>query len=228
MEPRPGAPEPEEASRPERIGLFGGTFDPPHCGHVSVARDVADRLELDRVLWIPAGEPPHKPSDRPAAAALRLEMTRSTVVADPRFEASTLEVERDGPSYTVDTVRAVRAERPEAELFVIIGVDQYHELDSWRDPLGILEEARLVVIDRGGASAEAVHPRVLDGIGRAPLADLGAVSDREPLPPIVFVRVGRVDISASEIRARRRRAEDIRGMVPASVFAIVEREGLYA
>jgi nicotinate-nucleotide adenylyltransferase len=204
-----------------RIGLFGGTFDPPHAGHTAVAADVADALGLDRVLWIPAGEPPHKDPDQPSPSHLRMEMVREAVRSDSRFEASAIELERPGPSFTVDTVRELHARHPGAPLFVIIGVDQYRALDTWRDPRGILELARLVVMDRDGATPEDVRPRVLEGVDRGPGAD-GAQ------PSVVFVPVRRVDLSSSGIRARVGSGESISGLVDPGVEAVVAREGLYA
>ena len=229
MEPVPKREGP--VTRPYRVGLFGGTFDPPHCGHVAVAADVADALRLDRVIWMPAGEPPHKHPHQPSDARVRLEMAQAAAAADSRFVVESLEIERPGPSWTVDTVRALRERFPDAELFVIVGVDQYRELDTWRDPAEILELAHLAVMDRGGASAETVHPRVTAGLDTAALASLG--DDRDgPLPPVVFVPVRRVDVSSSELRAALRSASGTfvrtvtRRLAPA-VLAIVEREGLY-
>jgi nicotinate-nucleotide adenylyltransferase len=118
-------------------------------------------LRLDPVLWIPAGEPPHKDAWQPSVASSRLAMVRAAASADDRFEVSAIEVERSGPSYTVDTVRALRAELGDADLFLIIGVDQYRAFDAWRNPAGILAHACLAVMDRVGESARAVHPDVL-------------------------------------------------------------------
>lgn len=203
-----------------RIGLFGGTFDPPHLGHTAVAADVADALGLDRVLWIPAGAPPHKDPDQPSPSRHRLEMVRAAVRADPRFEASPIEIERPGPSYTVDTVRAIRERYPRAELFVIVGVDQYRALDDWRDPREIVKEARFAVMNREGASPDRYRPRVLDGMERGPLAS-------GSLPPVVFVPVRRVDLSSSAIRERVRVGLTVAGLVDREVERILERESLY-
>ena len=204
----------------DRIGLFGGTFDPPHLGHTAVAADVADALGLDRVLWIPAGAPPHKDPDQPSPSRHRLEMVRAAVRADPRFEASPIEIERPGPSYTVDTVRAIRERYPRAELFVIVGVDQYRALDDWRDPREIVKEARFAVMNREGASPDRYRPRVLDGMERGPLAS-------GSLPPVVFVPVRRVDLSSSAIRERVRVGLTVAGLVDREVERILERESLY-
>ena len=204
-------PDPPVAAG-SRIGLFGGTFDPPHNAHVAVARGVADALELERVLWIPAGEPPHKDVRQSSAASSRLAMARAAAGADDRFEVSDIEVERQGPSYAVETVRALDTELGDAELFLIIGVDQYRTFDSWKAPLEILQYAHLAVVDRDGASARAVLPTVLSGASRT---------------RVVFVPVERIDLSSTDIRGRVIMGEDISHHVPASVLEIIDREGLY-
>lgn len=198
-----------EGKRPLRVGIFGGTFDPPHVGHVSVARDVADALDLDRVLWVPVRLPPHKSDVAVSAAFIRLEMVAAATAADPRFDASEIELNRPGPSYTVDTVRELRTVAPDAELFLIIGADQVRTLDTWREPEEVLRLATLVLMDRAGEAAREVAPP-LQGIEGA-----------------LHVPVGRVDVSSSEVRARVAAGEDVSGMVPESVSDIILREGLY-
>jgi nicotinate-nucleotide adenylyltransferase len=192
-----------------RIGLFGGTFDPPHSGHVAVATDVAHHLDLDRVLWIPAGEPPHKSGAKVSPAEVRLEMVRAAARSDPRFEVSTIEIERPGPSYMVDTVRALREERPDDELFLIIGADEFRVFDAWRDPQEIVKYVRLAVMDREGRAAEDFATDVTGG--------------REA----VFVPVRRVDISSSAVRAAVQEGLAAGAWVPADVAEVLEREGLY-
>ena len=225
--------DPEVHVAPDRrVGLFGGTFDPPHNGHVSVAKDVADALRLDRVLWIPAGEPPHKDAWQPSAASCRLAMVRAAATEDDRFEASAIEVERSGPSYTVDTVRALRAELGDRHFFLIIGVDQYRAFDAWRDPIGILEHAHLAVMDRMGESARSVHPQSLGGAEKPRVdesrgADQIEVSGDPSAKCVVFAPVRRIDLSSTEIRDRVRAAEDVSRLVPVPVLEIIEREGLY-
>jgi nicotinate-nucleotide adenylyltransferase len=175
---------------------------------VAVAGDVADTLGLERVLWIPAGDPPHK-SGPLTPGAVRLEMVRAAVAGDPRFEVSTLEVDRSGPSYTVDTVREVRRALPDAEVFLIIGADQLRSFATWREPRTILEHVRLAVMDRSGERAIDASPGI-------------------PLGDAVFVPVRRVDVSSTEVRERRRRGADISASVPPSVHAIIVRERLYS
>lgn len=192
-----------------RIGVFGGTFDPPHVGHVRVARDVADALSLDEVLWVPAREPPHKIGAELTPPSLRLKMARAAANGDPRFRVSDVELRRPGPSYTVDTLRSVRSDRTGAEtrLFLIMGFDQYRDFASWRAPDEIRSLATLAIMDRGG-----------EGLGEA---DDG---DREG---IVRVPVQRVNVSSTEVRARVGGGADISDLVPPAVERIIRDEGLY-
>jgi nicotinate-nucleotide adenylyltransferase len=200
---------PEEDSGP-RLGIFGGTFDPPHVGHVAVAEDVVRHLRLDRLIWIPAGDPPHKPERPVTPAGLRLEMTRAAVAGHPRFEVSEIEVRRPGPSYTVDTVRALHATHPSARLFLVLGADQVRTLDTgWREPATILELATLALMDRAGEDALEVGPD-LPGMERA-----------------IHVPVRRVDVSSTEVRARVAEGKDISALVSPGVLAVMERERLY-
>jgi nicotinate-nucleotide adenylyltransferase len=175
---------------------------------VAVAGDVADALGLDRVLWIPAGDPPHK-TGLITSRALRLEMVRAAAAGDPRFEVSTVEVDRGGPSYMVDTVRELRRALPDAEIFLIIGADQLETFATWREPLAILEHVRLAVMDRAGERARDTTPGI-------------------PLDEAVFVPVRRIDVSSTDVRERRRRGADIEDSVPPHVHAIIVREGLYS
>lgn len=202
---------PRAEARPSlRIGVFGGTFDPPHAGHVAVARDVADALGLDRLLWIPARVPPHKQDEAVSTAAVRLEMVRAAVAADPRFLASEVELDRTGPSYTVDTLRHLRALYPEALLFLVLGADQVRTLEhGWKEPTEVLRLATLALMDREGeGAAEAAPP--LPGMERA-----------------VHVAVTRVDVSSTRIRAAVAAGEDISAWVPEGVLDVIRRRGLY-
>lgn len=203
-----------------RVGLFGGTFDPPHVGHVSVVKEVADALGLQLVLWMPAGDPPHKERPGLTPAPVRLAMTRAAASADARFEVSTLEIDRAGPSYTVDTLRELELRLGGAELFVILGVDQYRDLDGWREPREILRRARVAVMDRAGDSARATVPAIV-GEARTAAAAAGAPD------PVVFVPVTRVDVSSTGVREAVRRGGNVHGLVPEAVLDIIEGEGLY-
>lgn len=202
------APGPE-GDPPLRLGVFGGTFDPPHLGHVSVARDAADALALDRVLWIPALDPPHKPGVPVTDGAIRWEMVQAACAADSRFQAWDGELRRPGPSYTVDTLRALRTLHPDALLFLLMGADQARELDTWKEPEEVLRLATPALMDRDGASALVGVPSVA-GIERA-----------------VAVPVRRVDVSASGVRHAVARGKDVSDLLLPEVLAVVLREGLY-
>ena len=196
-----------------RLGILGGTFDPPHVGHLTIAQDAWARLPLDRVLFVPAAVPPHKMGAVCTAPDLRMEMVRAAIGGDDRFEASPIELERAGPSYTVDTLRELAKRQPAAELFLLLGADQFREMGTWRDPAEISRLARLVVIPRGGADA-------------APKDD----DVRRVLPAearVTRLDATRMDVSSTEIRRRRAAGEPIRYLVPDDVLRVIERERLY-
>lgn len=190
-----------------RIGVFGGTFDPPHVGHLIVAQDVVERLELDRLLLVPAAEPPHKPERAPASGEVRARMLEAALADHPVLHVSRIELERGGVSYTVDTLRSLRERWPEDELFLLIGADQLRSFSTWRHPEDVVRLARLVVMARGGLVP--------------PTAGEAAGVDFQTAP------VTRIDISSTEIRARLREGRSIRYRVPEAVRRIIEDEKLY-
>lgn len=170
-------------------------------GHLVVAQDIVESLELDRLLFIPAGNPPHKLDRILAPAPLRLQMVRALVAGDERFGVSEVELSRSGPSYTVDTLRHYRELHPDGELFFIMGADQAALLDTWQEPRVVAELATLVVMARKGADI--------------------------PSKGFVSAPVTRVDISSSDIRARIREGRAIRYLVPEAVEKIIESNRLY-
>jgi nicotinate-nucleotide adenylyltransferase len=179
-------------------------------GHVAVVTDVADALELDRVLWIPAGRPPHKEGEPLSDPELRLEMTRAAAAGDPRFAVSDMEIRRAGPSYTVDTLRALRREHPGAQLYLVLGADQIRTLETgWKEPLEVLRIATLALMDREGEAAPDVAPD-LPGMERA-----------------VHVPVTRVDVSSTRVREAAAGGLDLSELVPSGVAEVIRREGLY-
>lgn len=188
-----------------RIGVLGGTFDPPHTGHLIVAQDAWAALGLERVLFIPAAVPPHKRGRVVAPAAARHAMLAAATADDPRFGVCDIELRRAGPSYTVDTLRELRAKDPDGSLFFLMGADQFREFHTWREPHEIARLAEVVVLSRAGDGA------VVSG------ADI----------PVRRLAVTRIDISATEIRRRVAAGEPIRYLVPPAVEAIIRREGLY-
>ena len=195
------------------IGILGGTFNPPHLAHLVCAGEARSQLGLDVVLLVPTGVPPHKPMDSEPGAAHRLEMCRLAVgTHDDWLQVSALEVDRDGPSYTVDTLREINATRPGDDLTFIVGGDMAWSLPSWRDPEAILALATMAVAERAGARREEV---------RVQLAEL-AGADR-----IAYIDVPRLDISSSALRHRVREGRSIDFLVSDAVGSYIEREGLY-
>jgi len=194
------------------LGLFGGTFDPPHFGHLIVAQDAAEELSLDRLLLVVAARPPHKAGEELAPAAIRLQMVEAAVARNPMLGVSDVELTREGPSYTVDTLRHYRAEHPEAELTFLMGVDQLSEFHEWEEPETVGSLATLVAMAR-----EGTDPQILSALDSTPG---GGVQVRR-------IPVTRVDISSTEVRRRVRSGQSIQYMVPREVRKIIESNRLY-
>ena len=190
-----------------RLGVFGGTFDPPHVGHVSLARELQESGALDEILWIPVGVPPHKPATRITSPKLRMEMVRAATDGRAHQSVSDIELIREGPSYTVDTLRALRAECPEAVPVLIMGSDQFAELEEWHEPEEVVRLADVCVWARGDVDLTTLLPR------------LDVVWSAADVPPI--------DVSSSAVRERVREGRPYEHLVPVPVAQIIEREGLY-
>ncbi len=191
----------------ERLGLFGGTFDPPHLGHLAFAEWARDRLQLDRVLFVPAGDPPHKRGRVLTPAATRLAMTELAIAGREGFEISRVELDRTGPSYTVDTLHALAAARPDARWYLLIGEDSLAELATWREPETVVRLATPVVARRVGARTR----RPARAFGRR----------------IVWLDDFGFDVSSSGVRTRVRRGASIRFLVPDAVERFIARRRLY-
>jgi nicotinate-nucleotide adenylyltransferase len=196
-----------------RLGLLGGTFNPPHVGHLVCAQEAHVALGLDRVILVPVHAPPHKAAEADPGVEHRIAMCRAAVAADPRFDVSRLEADRPGPSYTVDTLRTLHAETPEDELIFIVGGDQAQTLPGWREPAAVLALAELAVAEREGVRRADVLER---------LADLPGAAGR-----VHFFDMPRIDVSSSLVRRRAAAGQPIRYLVPDPVAAYVAREGLY-
>ena len=195
------------------MGILGGTFNPPHLAHLVCASEARSQLPLESVILVPTGVPPHKQMEYEPGAGHRLEMCRRAVGTHRDWlEVSALEVERDGPSYTVDTLREIHASRPGDELTFIVGGDMAWSLPSWHEPEAILGLASMAVAERAGARREEV---------RARLAGLRG-SER-----IRYIDVPRLDISSSALRGRVREGRAIDFLVPDAVVDYIEAEGLY-
>ncbi len=188
-----------------RIGLFGGTFDPPHVGHLVTAIDVREALGLDVVLMVVANEPWQKVGSRSISpAAVRVEMVRAAVGTEPGIEVSDVEVRRGGPSYTIDTIEALQAEAPGAELVLVVGSDAAAGLHTWERADDVARSCRIVVVERPGAST-----LVPDGFD------------------VEHVQVPRLDVSSTELRERVRDGRSLRYLVSDPVISMIERDGLY-
>jgi nicotinate-nucleotide adenylyltransferase len=190
----------------KRIGLFGGSFDPVHNAHVALAKEALERLPLDEVRWIPAGQPWQK-TRQLMSAAHREAMVKLAIAGEPRFKLETCELRRRGPSFTLDTVRELQAAQPGQQWFLIIGQDQYTGLHTWRDWRELVGLVTLVVAKRPGATAWP-HPDLLRAEQRA-----------VPLPMM--------DVSSTDIRARIAQGQAIDDLVPAAVARYIEANRLY-
>jgi nicotinate-nucleotide adenylyltransferase len=196
-----------------RVGLLGGTFNPPHLAHLVCAQEALTQLGLDRVLLVPAGVPPHKEVEAEPGVEHRVAMCEAAVAGDDRFGVSRADVDRTGPSYTVELLRALRAAAPEDELTFIVGGDMAHSLPAWRDPEAVLALARLAVAEREGVRRADIAER---------LAPLRGAAER-----VDFFDMPRLDISSSLLRRRAAAGGPLRYLVPDAVAAYIAREALY-
>ncbi|MEK7277832.1 MAG: nicotinate-nucleotide adenylyltransferase, partial [Chloroflexota bacterium] len=193
-------------------GIFGGTFDPPHLGHIKLAHAARDQLKLDRVLWVVAGQSPLKLDRALSPAETRVEMAQAAIAGEPSFVLSRVDLDRPGPHYTVDTLKILTGETPGAELFFIMGEDSLRDLPRWRNPGEIIELARLAVCRRPGVSANLEN---LESI-------IPGLSDR-----IVWISFVPLEIASSDIQRQRRGGGAVESLLPAGVLEVIERAGLY-
>jgi nicotinate-nucleotide adenylyltransferase len=189
-----------------RLGVLGGTFDPPHVGHLLAASDAFEALSLDRLLFVPAKVPPFKSRTVQASADQRQHMLELTLGDDPRFQASRIELDRDGLSFTVDTLEALQRETPGGSLFMLIGEDLASQIASWRDAARIADLAKIVVLVR---------------------ATPGTQSALESTLPMLRLATRRIELSSTEIRERVKAGRPIHGFVTDAVAAFIDATGLY-
>jgi nicotinate-nucleotide adenylyltransferase len=194
-----------------RVGLLGGTFNPPHIGHLVCASQALAGLELDRVLLVPVYEPPHKAAEADPGVEHRVELCRRAVAGDEQLDVSLVDAEVPGPSFTVDTLSRLHDRSPGDQLTFIVGGDMAFSLPTWREPEAILELAVLGVAEREGVRRADIVER---------LSDLGTENVR-------FFDMPRLDISSSQIRRMVAAGRPIRYLVPDAVADYIEREGLY-
>lgn len=204
-----------------RLGIFGGTFDPPHVGHLLAASDAFEALALDLLVFVPAAEQPLKVGAVTTPPELRLEMVRLLAADDVRFTVDPIEISRRGLSYTVDTLEDFARRYPDAERFLLVGADVMTTFEKWREPARILTLARLAVMTRADASDPAASADV-DTMIRAVAGERRG----EEVEPVVL-STRRVDVSSTEVRARVRAGQTIRGFVPDAVDEFISSRRLY-
>lgn len=196
-----------------RIGIFGGTFDPPHLGHLILAAEARSQLALDRLLWVLTPQPPHK-SGRPVTPLeARLEMLQATIADNPMFELSTIEIDRPGPHYSADTVQLVRQQYPDSTLAFLMGGDSLRDLPGWRQAQEFVERCDIL------------------GVMRRPYQrfDLPALEAKLPgvSARVQFIRAPLLEISSRQIRRRIAEGRPHRYYLPPAVLAVIQQRGLY-
>jgi nicotinate-nucleotide adenylyltransferase len=213
VRPSPQAEPSGGLVRRERIGILGGTFDPPHVGHLWLATLAADELALDRVLFMPAAQPPHKRRVRTSSVTDRLLMTRLAIAGNEAFELSTIEIGRAGPSYTIDSVEELLRTHADARLFLLMAADTLAQIDTWREPDRLLSLVEFAVAPRPGAP--------VTGAGQL-RERFGTGADR-----IHLLKGPSLDVSATEVRQRVAAGRTIRYLVPQAVEDMIVATGLY-
>jgi nicotinate-nucleotide adenylyltransferase len=191
------------SSESSQIGVFGGVFNPPHIGHLSLCQEAAWQLGLERVVLVPTGRPSHRPAPS-ESPELRLRLAQAAALGNPLFTVSRLEVDRPGPSYTVDTLRELTSRYPGSTLHLLIGADQLVALGGWHEAESIPRLARIAAALRPGVDIERVGPANLD-----------------------WVEMPQIAVSSSLVRMRVREGRPIRYLVPDAVRELIEAEGLY-
>jgi nicotinate-nucleotide adenylyltransferase len=190
----------------ERIGVFGGTFDPPHIGHLIIAEQARQQLRLHKVLFVPAHDPPHKKGQATANPSQRLSMIKRAVSIVPEFEVSSIEIDREGVSYTVDTLRELRTKYRNAKFFLIVGGDNFAQLETWKSVTDILQLATPVVYDREEKKSR---------------------SRMRAMPKNIALHGAALRISSTLIRQRLKNGESIRFLVPSVVERYIRQHQLY-
>jgi nicotinate-nucleotide adenylyltransferase len=205
----------DEEGAGARLGVFGGTFDPPHYGHLAAAEEAGEAFRLARVLFVPTGQPPHKPGAPVTPAAHRVAMTELAIADNPRFALSRVDVDRPGPSYTVELLALLHAEHgPDAELYFVVGMDMLASFLTWCEPARVIAQCHLVAVTRPGyapVDVAALEQALPEARGRVHLL---------PAPGL--------DIAGTELRARIAAGRSIRYLVPPPVAGYIRQHGLYS
>ena len=216
------------------VGVLGGTFNPIHIGHLAIARQARESLALDRVIFVPTGDPPHKPHQKLAAASDRYEMVRLAIASDSAFSISDIEMRRPGKSYTIDTIRLLQQEYgQETRLFFLIGLDAFLEIRTWRDPETLLTLCSFVVISRPGLSFQTLSALpLIPRIPGASLMDLDAGRSMRldfsvGSQSLICLRLPPSSVSASDIRARIAEGTSTANLLPPAVESYILQHHIY-
>lgn len=203
----------DQGKRHRRIGVLGGTFDPIHIAHLAIAEEARTQLGLDKVVFVPAGLPPHKMDVHVSPAEHRLAMVKLAIADNPHFEVSRVDIDRFGPCYTVDTIALLRKEwEPDVEIYFIMGSDSLADILTWHKPDRLIRLCRIVAVGRPGYRVD------MDELERC----LPGASQR-----ILFINSPQLDVSSSEIQRRVRAGESIKYQVPEAVERYIYEHGLY-
>lgn len=195
-----------------RIGIFGGSFDPPHVGHLLAAIDATEQLELDTLIWVPAAQQPHR-TEHYAGPETRLAMVEAAIAGHSKFKASRAEIDRKGLSFTVDTVETLAHDYPDAEIFLLVGKDAWDNFYTWHEPDRIRKAAQVVVLARN--------------VGKNSGSDAVSSGSEVSPAPDHMLETRLVEVSSTEVRDRIRNNRPITGFVTDAVVTLIESEGLY-
>lgn len=216
-----------------RIGIFGGTFNPIHSGHLRAAEIVQQRFLLDKVLFIPSYIPPHKESVDIAAPLHRLKMVELACASYPRFIPSSIEIDAEEKSYSIITLRKIEKLYPEAWMFFILGIDAFLEIETWKEYEKLLNRCSFIVVDRPGFHLKEAK-EVLKGIYRERMYELSEADERDEIEEDLFssyqiflLPIASLDIASSEIRRKVRKGISMKDMVPEVVKAYIKENKLY-
>ena len=196
----------------QRIGILGGTFDPPHVGHLILAEYSAEALELDHLFIAPAADPPHKQGEIKTPVQHRLAMLECAISDNERFSLSRIDIDRPGPHYSLDTIRIVSEQFPDAELYFVMGGDSFRELPTWHRPQEIIKLCKIVVMRRPYDNIRPdMHENIVPGLAQR----------------VIVIDAPLLEISSTDIVERLRRGKSVRYLVPDAVLAYIEEHGLY-
>jgi nicotinate-nucleotide adenylyltransferase len=194
------------------LGLFGGTFDPPHLGHLILAEEARTQFNLEKVLWLVAGQSPLKLDRQLSPVEMRVEMVSAAIKGNPHFALSRVDVDRPAPHYTVETLHLLRQEFPHGEFYFLMGEDSLRDLPKWRAPQAIIKEVRLVVLRRPNTQFDLTELET----------QVSGVSAR-----VLWLNAPQLEIASSDIQLRIKEGRSVQYMLPREVLEVIEREGLY-